>query len=102
MEAAEPLWSQSSEAVGREFLRTGASALIVTVLDSKLDSTFLGQRYSEEMIEQFLQMGIDPCGERGEFHTFVTWCPAFSKEVRTIASGIHREKGCSALDLALA
>jgi diphthine-ammonia ligase len=102
MAAIEPLWAQSSEAVGREFLGTGAQAIIVTVLDDKLDATFLGRWYSTELIEQFLNMGIDPCGERGEFHTFVTWCPAFSDEVLIMPRGIHREKGCSALDLVLA
>ena len=102
MVAVEPLWSEPSEKVGRQFLSIGASAVIVTVRDEKLDSRFLGRRYSHELIEEFLSMGIDPCGERGEFHTFVSAYPGFSQEIMTVPCGIHREKGCSALDLSLA
>jgi diphthine-ammonia ligase len=102
MVAVEPLWSEPSERAGRQFLGIGASAVIVTVRDENLDTTFLGRRYSNELIEEFLSMGIDPCGERGEFHTFVTLCPKFRQEIRTISGEIHREKGCSALDLSLA
>jgi diphthine-ammonia ligase len=102
MVAVEPLWSESSESVGREFVNTGATALIVTVRDENLDTTFLGRQYSNELIDQFLSLGIDPCGERGEFHTFVTSGPGFSQTIVTTAQGIHQEKGCSALDLALA
>jgi len=102
MVAVEPLWSESSERVGREFVSTGATALIVTVRDENLDTTFLGRQYSNELIDQFLSMGIDPCGERGEFHTFVSSGPGFSQTIVTVAQGIHQEKGCSALDLALA
>jgi diphthine-ammonia ligase len=102
MVTVEPLWSESSERVGREFVSTGATALIVTVRDEDLDTTFLGRQYSNELIDQFLSLGIDPCGERGEFHTFVTSGPRFSQTIVTVAQGIHQEKGCSALDLALA
>lgn len=102
MVAVEPLWSEPSDRVGRQFLNIGASAVIVTVRDENLDISFLGRRYSNELIEEFLSMGIDPCGERGEFHTFVTLCPEFRQEIMTVPCGIHREKGCSALDLSLA
>lgn len=102
MVGVEPLWSEPSEKVGRQFLSIGASAVIVTVRDEMLDSTFLGRRYSHELMEEFVAMGIDPCGERGEFHTFVTAYPGFSQEIRTVSCGIHRENGCTALDLSLA
>ena len=102
MVAVEPLWSEASEKVGREFLDIGASAVIVTVRDEKLDASFLGQQYSAELIEQFISMGIDPCVERGEFHTFVTSCPRFTDEIVIASQGVHHEGGCSALDLSLA
>ena len=53
MVAVEPLWSEASESAGREFLEIGGSAVIVTVRDEKLDASFLGRRYSAELIEQF-------------------------------------------------
>ena len=102
MVAVEPLWSEASESAGREFLAVGGSAVIVTVREEKLDASFLGRRYSAELIEQFLSMGIDPCGERGEFHTFVKSSPRFSGEIAIHSQGIHRESGCAALDLSLA
>ncbi|MGA9669295.1 MAG: diphthine--ammonia ligase [Terracidiphilus sp.] len=102
MVAVEPLWSEASEEVGREFVRIGGSAVIVTVRDEQLDGSFLGRRYSEELIEHFLSIGIDPCGERGEFHTFVTSSPGFSNEIMIAGHGVHRESGCSTLDLSLA
>lgn len=98
----EPLWSEPSEKVGRQFLSIGASAVIVTVRDKMLDAAYLGRRYSYELMEEFLSMGIDPCGERGEFHTFVTAYPGFSQEIMIVSGGIHREKSCTAIDLSLA
>ena len=100
--AVEPLWSVASEIAAREFLKIGGSALITTVRDEKLSASFLGRRYSAELIEEFISMGIDPCGERGEFHTFVTSCPRFTEEIMVVSHGVHHEGGCSALDLSLA
>jgi len=99
--AVEPLWSEASETAGREFLEIGGSAVITTVRDEKLNASFLGQRYSTELIEQFISMGIDPCGERGEFHTFVTSCPRFTEQIKVVSHGVHHEGGCSAIDLSL-
>jgi len=102
MVAVELLWSEKSETVGRKFLGIGASALIVTVRDEKLDTSFLGQPYSTELIKQFISLGIDPCGEQGEFHTFVASCPRYTEEIVIVPRDVHHEGGCSALDLSLA
>ena len=44
---------------------------------------------------------MDPCGERGEYHTVVTYCPAFSQPLRVRALGRASHNGCIAEDLVL-
>ena len=100
--AVEPLWKQSTTDLYRDFLASGTRARIVTVRASKLDESFLGRDLAENLLEEFLARDVDPCGERGEYHTAVVDTPLFDRPVK-VASGERVQRGgCWALDLSVA
>lgn len=88
MRAVFPLWGKKSIDVSREFLDTGHKALVTSIMTSKLDNTFLACEFDHAYIDR-LPANVDPAGENGEFHTFVTYGPnfkmrvAFSKAIAT-------------------
>lgn len=99
--AVEPLWKESTVALYRELLASGTRARIVTVRMNKLDESYLGRDLDANLLENFLAGDIDPCGERGEYHTVVTSCPAFPRPLRVRALGRATNNGCVAEDLVL-
>jgi uncharacterized protein (TIGR00290 family) len=99
--AVEPLWKQSTTDLYRDFLALGARARIVTVRSSELEETYLGRELAEDLLPELIARGVDPCGERGEYHTVVTSCPAFSRPLRVRAIGRAANTGCVAEDLVL-
>ena len=58
----------------------GIKAIVVAVSSEKLDKTFVGREYNMEFINS-LPPNVDPCGENGEFHSFVYDGPIFKKQV---------------------
>jgi diphthine-ammonia ligase len=101
LKAVEPLWKQSTTDLYRSFLESGARARIVTVRSSKLEDSFLGRDLAEGLLDEFVARDVDPCGERGEYHTVVTSCDAFSRPLRVRAIGRAAHSGCVAEDLVL-
>jgi uncharacterized protein (TIGR00290 family) len=99
--AVEPLWKESTTDLYRSFLASGTRARIVTVRSSKLDESFLGRDLAENLLDEFVAREVDPCGERGEYHTVVTSCEAFSRPLRVRAMGRATNSGCIAEDLVL-
>src|SRR5437588_317263 len=61
-----------------EFLSRGYAAILTCIEEARTNPTWLGAPLTEELIQAFEQSGIDPCGERGEYHTFVYAGPLFS------------------------
>jgi len=72
-----PLWKEEREALVAEQLERGFKAIIKIVDGSKLDVSFLGKTLSVPLIEKMKSLGVDPCGESGEYHTFVVDGPIF-------------------------
>jgi diphthine-ammonia ligase len=99
--AVEPLWKKSTTDLYGDFLALGARARIVTVRASELDESFLGRELAEDLLPELVARGVDPCGERGEYHTVVTSCPGFSRPLKVHASGRATNSGCIAEDLVL-
>jgi diphthine-ammonia ligase len=99
--AVEPLWKESTIDLYRRFLDSGTHARIVTVRLSKLDESFLGRDLADDLLAEFLARDVDPCGERGEYHTVVTACEAFSSPLRVRPLGRATNSGCVAEDLVL-
>ncbi|GAA0658233.1 ATPase [Salarchaeum japonicum] len=70
-----PLWGEPTNALAREFIDLGYRATVVCVTDD-LGPDFLGRTYDHSLLDD-LPDGVDPCGENGEFHTFVHDGPHF-------------------------
>jgi uncharacterized protein (TIGR00290 family) len=96
-----PLWGESTLDVAREFIARGGEALLVTVRPPQLDDSWLGLTLDGPMIDRLIPLGVDPCGERGEFHTVVTNCPAFSSPLLVLPGRRVTSNGCHALDVEL-
>jgi diphthine-ammonia ligase len=97
--AVEPLWGSSTDALFDEWIASGSEALIVTARAEYLDGSWLGRSLSHEMIDEFQRLGVDPCGERGEYHTVVTGTTLFSEPLRLRRQGHVLHSGCWALDV---
>jgi diphthamide synthase (EF-2-diphthine--ammonia ligase) len=64
-------------------IRNGLRAKLTCIDTSQLDAEFLGREFDEELLAA-LPVGVDPCGEKGEFHSFVYSGPMFDLEVPVI------------------
>jgi uncharacterized protein (TIGR00290 family) len=100
--AVEPLWGESTDALFDEWVASGAEALIVTARAEFLDSAWLGRPLAANMGPEFVRLGVDKCGERGEYHTVVTQTPLFSRPLLLRSAGAVHRSGCWALDVELA
>jgi uncharacterized protein (TIGR00290 family) len=94
-----PLWGQDTTALAREFLDAGFEATLVCVDPRALDPGFVGRAYDEQLIAE-LPPGIDPCGENGEFHTFVHAGPIFAEPIACERGEIVERDGFVFCDLA--
>jgi len=78
LQAYLPLWKSERKLLLQEFLNLGFSATIVAAKAEALGPEFLGRTLDDELIERFVEQGIDPSGENGEYHTVVTDGPLFA------------------------
>jgi uncharacterized protein (TIGR00290 family) len=78
LEAKFPVWGEDTTEMAQDILDSGFKAVVVRVNAEHFDSPsdFVGRRYDEEFLED-LPPTVDPCGENGEFHTFVYDGPVF-------------------------
>jgi uncharacterized protein (TIGR00290 family) len=97
--AVEPLFGSSTTDLFLEWTRSGADARIVAVRAEQLDRTWLGRRLERGMLEEFAALDVDPCAERGEYHTVVTDCALFSEPISLTIGGTAERSGCFALDV---
>jgi uncharacterized protein (TIGR00290 family) len=75
-----PLWGRDTHKLIREFIALGFRTAVVCVDPAKLDPRFVGRVIDERFLEE-LPQDVDPCGENGEFHTFVFDGPSFAEPV---------------------
>ncbi len=75
-----PLWKLNTSELAIKFIELGFKA-VITCIDSKvLDKNFVGRTFDKQLISE-LPSNIDPCGENGEFHSFVYSGPIFQNEI---------------------
>ncbi len=72
-----PIWHSPTRALAIEMIRAGVRAKVTCVDPAKLDRSFAGREFDNAFLDS-LPPSVDPCGENGEFHTFVYDSPAFS------------------------
>lgn len=80
MECLFPLWHRDTTVLAREMVGAGVRARICCLDPHKIDRSFAGREFDLRLLSE-LPPGVDPCGERGEFHTFVTDGPGFRRPV---------------------
>lgn len=75
-----PIWGRDTAALAREFVARGFAARLVCVDTTQLDAAFAGREFDACLLDD-LPASVDPCGERGEFHTFVWRAPVLGQDV---------------------
>ncbi|WP_375419103.1 diphthine--ammonia ligase [uncultured Hymenobacter sp.] len=80
-QAAFPLWGVPTATLIREFLDLGFQTITTCVNAKYLDQSFVGRLIDEQFLRD-LPAGVDPCGENGEFHTFVFDGPLFRQPIK--------------------
>jgi diphthine-ammonia ligase len=98
--AVQPIWGESTYRLAREFVDGGGAARLVTVRPPLLDDTWLGRPLTVELLAELERLGVDPCGENGEYHTVVTNCRLFSAPLELVDGERVLRNGCWAIDLA--
>jgi uncharacterized protein (TIGR00290 family) len=83
MEALFPIWKRDTRELASEFLRLGFQGIAVCIDPRVLDPSFAGRVLDESFFAD-LPAGVDPCGENGEFHTFVFDGPVFRTPIRFV------------------
>jgi uncharacterized protein (TIGR00290 family) len=75
-----PLWGKPTDRLAREMIDAGIRAVLTCVDPRVMPAEFVGRSFDESLLAD-LPAGVDPCGERGEFHTFVWDAPGFSSPI---------------------
>jgi uncharacterized protein (TIGR00290 family) len=75
-----PLWRRDTRRLAAYFVEQGFKAIVCTVDPKALDPSFCGRDFDAAFLSD-LPASVDPCGENGEFHTFVYAGPIFDKEI---------------------
>jgi len=86
LEAVHPLWKESRRKILEEFIEAGFEAYLVVVNTKMMPARFVGRQFTIELMDELEALGIDSCGESGEFHTVVVDGPIFSKRVPIVFS----------------
>ncbi len=90
MKAELPLWQMDTSELLTDFINAGFKAIIVSLKTKIFGKEWLGRQVDSKLAAELFQLAerlnIDPCGEGGEFHTFVYDGPFFSKPIRIVNS----------------
>jgi len=79
IKAILPLWGIKAEDLIEEFLKLKFKAIVIA---TRLEENFLGKLLDKALVKQISKLGSHPCGENGEYHTFVTDGPIFRKALK--------------------
>lgn len=97
----EPLWGEDPQRLATEVIERGYEAIVTCIEESTADPAWLGQPLSASLLNAFSAHGIDVCGERGEYHTFVVNGPLFRARLPVTLGGIHAAAGFRQQDILL-
>lgn len=98
MKGLFPLWGRPTELLARSAIRGGLRAVLCSCDPKRLDQRFVGRLYDDCLIDE-LPPGCDPCGENGEFHTFVYDGPGFDRPIPWSRGEIKRRGTVDFCDL---
>ena len=98
IEPVFPLWGRPDDtpSLAQRMIEAGVRAVLTCVDPKQLSPDFVGRRYDAELLKD-LPASVDPCGERGEFHTFCCAGPMFGREIPVeVGEIVHRDGFCFA------
>ena len=99
MRCVFPIWKRETSELARTFIAAGFKAITTCVDTSVLGEEFVGREIDEAFLSA-LPAGADPCGENGEYHTFVYDGPIFRKRIQfAVGAKVLREKRFHYCDL---
>lgn len=93
-----PLWKRDTPALIKDFITKGFKAVVTCVNSKALDSSFAGRVIDSEFLS-LLPPDVDPCGENGEFHTFVFDGPLFKEKISFKTGNVRLEDNHYLCDL---
>jgi uncharacterized protein (TIGR00290 family) len=96
--AVFPVWGRDTAELARTFIEAGFEATLVCVDPRQLDTSFAGRSFDERLLSD-LPDGVDPCGENGEFHTFVHAGPVFDQPISVQVGEVTVRDGFAFCDL---
>lgn len=98
LEPLFPLWQMPTAELAREMISGGLRARLACIDRRVLDRSFAGREYDEKLLAE-LPPGVDPCGENGEFHSFVYDGPMFRHPVEVELGVLHEDGDFTFADL---
>ena len=93
-----PLWHRPTAALAREMIDGGLEAHLVCIDRKKLPASFAGRKFDRALLDS-LPADIDPCGENGEFHSFVTTGPMLAHAIKVAVGDTVERDGFAFADL---
>jgi len=92
LEPLFPLWGLPTKDLAQTMIASGLKTVLTCVDTRKLNSSFAGRQFDRALLAD-LPEGTDPCGENGEFHSFVYGGPMFRSEIAcTVGENVTREQ----------
>jgi uncharacterized protein (TIGR00290 family) len=92
LEPLFPVWEIPTAKLARDMIAAGVKAKITCVDPAQVDRSFAGRDFDQALLDS-LPPGVDPCGENGEFHTFVYDAPVFSSPIEVRMGEIVERDG---------
>jgi diphthamide synthase (EF-2-diphthine--ammonia ligase) len=92
MKGVFPLWGRNTPELANQFIDAGFRAVICCVDPLKLSGEFCGREYDTDFLDS-IPSSVDPCGENGEFHTFVYAGPIFRDRIRIVKGEVVLREG---------
>ncbi|HIY29281.1 MAG TPA: ATP-binding protein, partial [Firmicutes bacterium] len=102
LEGVFPLWQRDRKENAREILALGYQCVMKCVRNDALPQEMLGKVLDDSLLRQMESLGIDVCGENGEYHTIVLGGPIFHTPVPYTCGEILDFGNISAMDIRLA
>ena len=96
--AVFPVWGRDTGELARTFIEEGFEGIVATVDPRFLDASFAGRAYDAAFLED-LPPTVDPCGENGEFHTFVHAGPIFDAPIAVTTGELVERDGFAYRDI---
>jgi uncharacterized protein (TIGR00290 family) len=95
-----PLWQRPTAALAREMIDAGVETYLVSIDLKQLPKSFAGRRFDRALLAE-LPVTADPCGEKGEFHSFVAAGPMLARKIPVQAGEVVEREGFAFADFTM-